>query len=136
MAVSTAEVNPGTNINNSVTYSELVELFTDAGATCSKAKKKVECNVRYSTDNEFSVTDVWSLAGFQKVGNQYSGPHPVHGSTTGHNLVIDTAKDCWKCFRHQTGGGPYEALAVDIGLIDLQRSHQRLFKGQEVREDG
>jgi hypothetical protein len=124
-------VNPSTEITTNVKYEELVDLFNDAGATCSETTKKTTGNVSYTSGNAFSVTDVWSVSGFKKTGDQYVGSHPVHGSKTGHNLVINSTKDCWKCFRHQTGGGPYEALAVDMGLIDCSESVKGCLKGRK-----
>lgn len=49
---------------------------------------------------------------------EIEGAHPVHGSTTGSNLVISTDDQKWWCRRHGTGGGPLEALAVAEGIVD------------------
>ena len=53
----------------------------------------------------------------ERTGAEVRGSHPLHGSTTGKNFSINTAKNCWHCFRHNTGGGPLEWLAVEAGLI-------------------
>jgi len=59
-------------------------------------------------------------------GPEVIGSHPVHGSKTGKNFSVNTAKNCWHCFRcgppgkHQGGGGPLEWLAVEAGLISCK----------------
>jgi len=53
-------------------------------------------------------------------GVEIQGAHPVHGSETGRNFSINLTKNCWHCFRHNTGGGPLEWLAVEAGLIRCQ----------------
>jgi len=53
----------------------------------------------------------------ERAGAEVRGSHPLHGSTSGKNFAINTAKNCWHCFRHRSGGGPLEWLAVEAGLI-------------------
>lgn len=59
-------------------------------------------------------------------GPEVIGSHPVHGSKTGKNFSVNTAKNCWHCFRcgppksHRGGGGPLEWLAVEAGLISCK----------------
>jgi len=50
--------------------------------------------------------------------NQVEGEHPVHGSDTGSNFVVDPIRNVWYCRRHNTGGGPLEALAIAEGIIE------------------
>lgn len=50
------------------------------------------------------------------------GKHPIHGSESGINFSVDPEKNCWHCFRHGTGGGPLEAIAVAKGFIDCSES--------------
>jgi hypothetical protein len=49
---------------------------------------------------------------------EIEGVHPVHGSETGTNLTISADNQEWWCRRHETGGGPLEALAVAEKIID------------------
>jgi len=53
----------------------------------------------------------------ERAGAEIRGSHPHHGSTSGKNFAINTSKNCWYCFRHKSGGGPLEWLAVEAGLI-------------------
>lgn len=67
-----------------------------------------------------SVVDISSLT--PKGGDQYQGSHPKHGSSTGNNFSVNTAKNCWYCFRCDTGGGPLLWLAVREGIIDCSEA--------------
>lgn len=49
---------------------------------------------------------------------EIEGVHPVHGSETGTNLTISADNQTWWCRRHETGGGPLEALAVGEKIVD------------------
>ncbi|HOV82906.1 MAG TPA: bifunctional DNA primase/polymerase [Methanothrix sp.] len=53
----------------------------------------------------------------ERAGAEVRGSHPLHGSTSGKNFAINTAKNCWHCFRHKSGGGPLEWIAVMKGII-------------------
>lgn len=55
-------------------------------------------------------------------GEEIIGEHPVHGSSTGTNLAINTSKNSWTCRRCNSGGGPLEALAVAEGLISCDQA--------------
>ena len=53
----------------------------------------------------------------ERAGAEVRGSHPLHGSDSGKNFAVNTAKNCWHCFRHKTGGGPLEWIAVQKGII-------------------
>jgi hypothetical protein len=69
---------------------------------------------------------VWPKNIINRSGAEVIGSHPIHGSTTGKNFSVNTAKNCWHCFRcgppgeHRGGGGPLEWLAVEAGLISCK----------------
>jgi hypothetical protein len=58
----------------------------------------------------------------ERCGSEVIGSHPLHGSTGGKNFAVNTAKNCWHCFHggHNSGGGPLEWIAVEVGLISCQ----------------
>jgi len=56
----------------------------------------------------------------ERAGAEVRGSHPLHGSTSGKNFAINTSKNCWYCFRHKSGGGPLEWIAVMKGIISCQ----------------
>ena len=124
-------LNPGMDICEIRNYDEIIGLFTEAGARLRMAQRKwSECSTE---PKAFKITDVWG-AGFKKVGSQLCGEHPVHGSRTGSNLVIDPDNNRWHCFRCQSGGGPYEALAVDAGIIDCKDAGKGCLRGSKWAE--
>lgn len=100
----------------------LVEILS--GAIPEEKLKKAGTRRRAPTsvdDDPFggvSILDVIDTTGFAEEGGRLSGPHPMHGSSTGHNLVIDPVKNVWWCGRHETGGSVSQWLAVEAGLVD------------------
>jgi len=121
-------------------YHEIVERFTAAGCLISAERPKAtissvgaaQTHSKYAGDKShaFHVTDIWPVSSFKKVGDQYSGVHPVHGSRSGHNLVVDSGRDRWYCFRCGSGGGPVQALAVDARIIECSEAHAGAVKGE------
>lgn len=60
---------------------------------------------------------------------EFQGEHPVHGSETGQNFTVNTDKNCWHCFRCNSGGGPLSWLAVREGLITCAEAKPGALKG-------
>lgn len=48
----------------------------------------------------------------------WQGANPWHGSTSGMNFTVDEGRGVWFCYRHWTGGGCLEALAVAEGILN------------------
>lgn len=61
---------------------------------------------------------------------EFQGPHAVHGSTTGQNFCVNIKKNCWYCFRCNSGGGPLSWLAVKHGLIRCDQAQRGALKGE------
>jgi putative DNA primase/helicase len=61
--------------------------------------------------------------------DEFQGEHPVHGSTTGQNFCVSISKNCWHCFRCNSGGGPLMWLAVQHGLIRCDQAQKGALKG-------
>lgn len=68
------------------------------------------------------LEDLIDLSKFRQFGNQFQGPHPIHGSETGVNLSVDIQKNVWHCFRHNSGGSVLEWIAVSEGIIDCSEA--------------
>jgi|GEM_PF-1796129 len=68
---------------------------------------------------DFPITNILP-PGLTRVGDEYRGPHPIHGSTTGHNFAINTKNDSWYCFRCNTGGGSLSLLAILHGIATCE----------------
>ena len=49
--------------------------------------------------------------------------------TTGNNFVVDFETNQWYCFRHGTGGGPLQWIAVATGVIGCEESYPGKIKG-------
>lgn len=101
-----------------IEYKELAEILRAVMPQEKKRKRRMPTSVDDDPFAGVSILDIINTAGFTEEGGRLVGPHPVHGSTTGHNLVIDPVKNVWWCGRHQTGGGPSQWLAVESGLVD------------------
>ncbi len=64
-------------------------------------------------------------------GREYRGENPFHGSKHGQNFSVNPGKGVWHCFRHGSGGGWVELLAVKEGIISCdQAGHGCLSKAQ------
>ena len=77
--------------------------------------------------------DILSLIDASKMvksGGCYQGAHPVHGSENGMNFRLDSQKGVWYCYRHQTGGGVFELLAMLEGIIDCSDSRKGCLRGR------
>ena len=58
----------------------------------------------------------------ERAGAEIRGSHPLHGSKSGKNFAVNTSKNCWHCFRHKSGGGPLEWIAVMKGIISCSEA--------------
>ena len=84
---------------------------------------------RQQTGVDLDILQVVPLAGLKKQGEEYYGAHPVHGSETGRNFWVNPAKDCWHCFRHQSGGGPLLWIAVEEDIINCEDATPGALRG-------
>jgi hypothetical protein len=63
-----------------------------------------------------SILDVIDTSNFEESGGQLFGPHPIMGSTTGRNLVVDPSQNqyCWMHNGINKGGDAYVWLAHEF----------------------
>ncbi|MCK9554998.1 phage/plasmid primase, P4 family [bacterium] len=66
----------------------------------------------------------------KQTSGQYTCTHPVHGSNTGANLVVNPEKNVWKCFRCDSGGGTLLLIAVIEGVIDCSDAKPGMLRGE------
>jgi P4 family phage/plasmid primase-like protien len=85
-------------------------------------------------EHELSIRDVAEPDDPQRHGDEVRGAHPVHGSSTGQNFTINPVKNTWHCFRHRTGGGPLELIAIQEGLIDCDECEGGVLRGERFSE--
>jgi len=64
----------------------------------------------------------------------WQGTHPVHGSTTGTNLEIDTNKNLWHCFRCHTGGDTASLISVLEKLVPCDECTKNFSKSAKGRK--
>jgi phage/plasmid-associated DNA primase len=100
-------------------------------------RARIEETLETGYDDPFkgvSILDVINTTGFTKSGDQLFGTHPIHGSDTGHNLVINPAKNTWWCGRCESGGGPALWLAVESRLIHCDEAGPGVLRGARFQE--
>jgi putative DNA primase/helicase len=72
-------------------------------------------------EHGISMSDVLTLpAGARKVEDGYLIKHPIHDATGDGNLFVNTKRDLWCCYRHNTGGDPLTWVAVREGFISCE----------------
>lgn len=130
-------VNPDEPILE-VTQEELLLLFRGKCKLSDEAKPKpVFREFRNEREDELGslrIEDVWDARVTEEGNGQLFAVHPIHGSSTKTNLVINPSKNCWKCFRCQSGGGVALAIAVKYGLIDCADAKPGALRGEKYLE--
>jgi len=89
---------------------------------------------RKQSNIDLNILQVVPLAGLHRQGDEYYGPHPVHGSRNGHNFWVNPSKNCWHCFRHKTGGGPLLWLAVEEEIIRCEDAVSGALRGETFKK--
>jgi len=104
---------------------------TDRAKLEGLTKKRPPTTTDKDPFGDVSILDVIDVTGFKESGGQFFGEHPIHGSETGHNLVVNPAKNSWWCGRHETGGGPALWLAVEGRIIDCSEARSGALRGEK-----
>jgi len=130
-------INPDCPIQE-ISQEELLEPFRGKCKLSDElSMDKVKWVPTTSTDDPFakvSVEDVWRAKVNEVRGSQLFCTHPLHGSDTGHNLVIHPGKNVWRCWRCNSGGGPAMAVAVRYGVIDCSDARRGALRGDKFKE--
>jgi P4 family phage/plasmid primase-like protien len=83
----------------------------------------------------FQLSKIIDLSSFTKLNaNEYQGKHPTHDSTTEKNFCVNVKDNTWHCFRHNSGGGALQFLAVKEGLIKCEHAKKGALRGRKFRE--
>jgi putative DNA primase/helicase len=116
-----------------ISKTQLEEAFKDmlswAGIERFEATAKEEMR-----NLDASITDVIPTKELRRHGDELQGPHPLHGSETGQNFCVNTAKNVWHCFRHNSGGGPLSYIAVAEGILKCEDCQPGALKGAKFLE--
>lgn len=95
----------------------LIKPFAKKEDTSTPGRRKIHSG-GHSIGNLIPIDQVtWPLKIKERRGSEVFGSHPKHDSAHGKNFSVNTSKNCWHCFRHKSGGGPLEWLAVEEGII-------------------
>jgi putative DNA primase/helicase len=101
-------------------------------------KKSLETSNNQAIGNpelNFPITNIIpNIDAFMQTDYDLSGPHPIHGSTTGSNFHINTEKNVWYCFRHHTGGGPLDLLAVLNNIIKCEEAGKGSLRDEKFKQ--
>ena len=113
-----------------VTRAELLDAFAPFIIGTEKLDKTSKATYKAPQNPEsMKVKDLIDLSVLRQHGSTYQGSHPIHGSETGKNFVVDIDKNLWHCFRHGTGGGALQWIAVSTGVISCSESLPGAIKG-------
>jgi putative DNA primase/helicase len=83
----------------------------------------------------FKISDVLDLTKFEKINEtEYQGKHPIHDSTTEKNFCVNIKDNTWHCFRHHTGGGALQYLAMKEGIITCEDATKGALKGKKFKQ--
>ena len=83
----------------------------------------------------FSLGKLIDLSQMSKIGpNEYQGSHPIHDSTTEKNFTVNVRTNQWHCFRHNSGGGALQYLAVKEGIIKCEQAKKGALRGRKFRD--
>ena len=141
-AVGPGSVHPNGNIyglNKSdcpirtVTKEELIDVLKPFMVRDNR-KRDITTRIVRKNVAWLSLADLIDLSKFRRSGNQYQGPHPIHGSETGLNLSIDIDGSVWHCFRHDSGGSVLEWIAVQERIIDCADAVSGSLRGEKFWE--
>jgi hypothetical protein len=115
------------------------ELYSCLKPFMKKEIDKSEVNAVFerqqtSEIDDLSVMDIWSAIGLKKMGDEYYGCHPLHGSSGGMNFWINPRKNTWHCFRCNSGGGVLSAIGVKEGIIDCSEAQKGSLRGDNAKK--
>lgn len=83
----------------------------------------------------FQLSKVVNLDQMSKIApNEYQGSHPIHDSITEKNFCVNTKTNTWHCFRHNSGGGALQYLAMKEGIIKCEQAKKGALRGKKFRE--
>ncbi len=96
---------------------------------------KAENGKNTFSDHKFDslrVENIVSTAKLTDKGNgTLQGAHPFHASDTQWDFEINTNKNVWHCFNHNVGGGPFELIAMEAGILSCSDCGPGCLKDKE-----
>jgi hypothetical protein len=114
---------------SSITEQEIVQALDGLKFTRAREKEPKACSspedIKRPVDRDGILLGslipidslAWPRGRAERRGQEIRGAHPLHDSASEDNFSINLAQNCWHCWRHETGGGPLEFLAIQMGLL-------------------
>lgn len=99
-------------------------------------KRSEETEIASQQDKcSFQIGKLVDLSRLTKISaTEYQGPHPIHDSTTEKNFCVDVKRNAWYCFRHNSGGGALQYLAMKEGIIKCEQAKQGALRGKKFKQ--
>ncbi|MCJ7560799.1 phage/plasmid primase, P4 family, partial [Candidatus Bathyarchaeota archaeon] len=99
-----------------------------------KSSEELEI-VNQQDKSSFQIGKLVDLSKLTKISpTEYQGSHPIHDSTTEKNFCVDVKRNAWFCFRHNSGGGALQYLAVKEGIIKCEQAKQGALRGKKFKQ--
>ena len=116
-----------------ITRAQLEEAFKDM-ISWAGIEKFVSTATEEMQHLDALITDIVPTKGLKRHGDELQGPHPLHGSETGQNFCVNTVKNVWCCFRHNSGGGPLTYIGMAEGILKCEECKPGALKGAQFLE--
>jgi hypothetical protein len=75
------------------------------------------------------VAEAYGAVLHEKTPTELAGAHPIHGSSTGTNFNVSSAKQLWCCRRHGSGGDALTLIAVCEGWLPCDDARSGSLRG-------
>jgi hypothetical protein len=100
-----------------------------------EAEEVEEQNQDRENSCSFDITKIVDVTKLTKTGpDEYQGSHPIHDSTTEKNFTLNTRTNSWHCFRHNSGGGALQYLAMKEGIIKCEQAKKGALRGKKFKQ--
>lgn len=117
-----------------VSKAELEEIFGESLKWTGERRKLAEEQAKHDEELmgfKIPMGELVDLNELRQISEyEWQGAHPIHGSTTGVNFCVNKIKNCWHCFRCNSGGGPLLWLAVQHGLLQCHEAQKGVLRGK------
>jgi P4 family phage/plasmid primase-like protien len=114
-----------------ITKKELEEIFGENLAWSKQRLSEEQAQIEMDFGFDIPIADVIDLTLLRQIGqDEFQGAHPIHGSEGGNNFTVNTRKNCWHCFRCNSGGGALSWLAVKHKIIECHEAQKGNLKGE------
>lgn len=99
-------------------------------------KLSEETEIQHQIDSySFNLEKLIDLSKLEKKGDcEFEGPHPFHSSVHGHCFTVNTKKNAWFCFQHDSGGGALQYLAMKEGIIKCEQAKRGALRGKKYNQ--